>query len=205
MLCPHCGIEVGDEARTCSNCGFGLALNLQTLPGTDVAKEIPHQEKQVRRVLLGAIAVMIAAASLAMFIARRGSDSNNQISLASDVGATQPVANVVVTSFVVKPNNYAAYDFAVPPGCTNPYLHGNWQVEAGDSSKGQILILNGQAFSKWKGHLPSTAYFVSRIHRNNLSIRLPAASDRYFIVFDNRSSTLPLKVGNPNVQRACSR
>src|ERR1700757_1799504 len=70
MLCPHWGSQVPDAVRSCPKCGAMLTIDSPSLASTDVAKDLPDQERRVRTVLI-AVVVALAGAWFALSVARR--------------------------------------------------------------------------------------------------------------------------------------
>src|SRR5689334_16309802 len=66
MLCPHCGSESSDKARSCPSCGYKFVL--ETL--SDVPADTAAQEKQLKRLFRAASALVILAAIFWLAIPR---------------------------------------------------------------------------------------------------------------------------------------
>ena len=58
MLCPKCMAQIPDDSRKCPRCRAVILDSAPLLASTDVAKDIPEQEKRIRSLLLGALLVL---------------------------------------------------------------------------------------------------------------------------------------------------
>jgi zinc-ribbon domain len=58
MLCPHCGSESSDKARSCPSCGYKFVLETSS----DVTSDTAAQEKQLKRLFRAAFVLVTLAA-----------------------------------------------------------------------------------------------------------------------------------------------
>jgi len=142
MLCPHCGSESSDKARSCPSCGYKFVL--ETL--SDVPADTAAQEKQLKRLFRAAFVLVILAAICWLATTRlsnRQSQPNQNPTMIS-----QPIASGRIT---VNARDFVAYPFSVPEACKQAMVEGDFETAA---NMIELLIMDETTFVNWKNHLP---------------------------------------------------
>jgi hypothetical protein len=98
----------------------------------------------------------------------------------------------------------AAYEFEVPPGCSNVELESRVEPSADASSPAEMLIFDDAGFAVWKARRPVRALYAGRVAPGILEVRLPSPPGHYHLIFTAGASTLP-KVVTANVRVNCYR
>jgi hypothetical protein len=178
MLCPHCGSESSDKARSCPSCGYKFVL--ETL--SDVPADTATQEKQLKRLFRAASALVILAAIFWLAIPRlsnRRSQSDRNLVMIS-----QPIASGRIT---VNARDFVAYPVSVPEGCKQAKVEGDFETAA---YMVELLIMDDKNFANWKNHLPATPLYSSgRLSHVSINLQLASSAKRYYFVMNNRTST----------------
>jgi hypothetical protein len=202
MLCPRCGSRVPDDARSCSKCGAILAIDSRPLAATDVAKDLPEQERRVRTVLI-AVVIALAGAWFALSIARRINRPalRNSPSAQSSSLQTVPVVGGPVS---LKSRGLAEYSFDVPVGCRHVSMESSADAGADAAYPAQMLIFDDPGFAAWKSRRPARALYSGKITSGVLEVQLPSAPGHYHLVFTTGPSTIP-KVVRADVRLNCYR
>jgi hypothetical protein len=184
MLCPHCGVEVPDDSRACPKCRAPLAFGEPILAATDVSRDIPRQEQQVRRLALAVFASLFAF-GLGLFAFLQVHRRMPPLAIRPATSISQPV---LVSAMSIRRNDYASYQFTVSTNCKFPELFGHWQMSGSDARPGTVAVLREADFMKWKQHRPATSIYSGRWDQQSLRVRLPPESGHYYLVFSNTSS-----------------
>src|ERR1700751_2193143 len=106
MLCPHCGSESSDKARSCPSCGYKFVLETSL---SDIPPDTAAQEKQLKRLFRAAFVMVIVGAISWLAITRlsnRRSQPDQNPAMIS-----QPIASGRIT---VNARDFVAYPFSVP-------------------------------------------------------------------------------------------
>ena len=110
---------------------------------------------------------------------------------------TQTIVEAPVT---VKAQDFAYYEFMVPPGAINVRVTGGFRSEAGGvretkSNKGsdgniEAYVLTDSAFVVWRnGYATGSRYESGNVSQGVIDAPLPAGSGIYYLVFNNRFSS----------------
>ena len=202
MLCPRCGSQVPDDARSCSKCGTILAIDSPALAATDVAKDLPEQERRVRTVLI-AVVIALAGAWFALSLARRINRAPADNSPSPQASSAQSVA-VVSGPVSLKSRGVAEYPFDVPPGCRHVSMKSSVEAGADTAYPPQMLIFDDTAFAAWRNRRPARALYSGKITSGVLEVQRPSAPGHYHLVFTTGRSTMP-KVVRADVRLNCYR
>jgi hypothetical protein len=169
------------------------------LASTDVAKDIPQQERQIRTLSIGA-ALALASVLLAGLVAHRiGEKKRAEVAnaLASrDTAAVQTGrTRVAKTKLVIRPGTILSFKFAVPPGCASATLQARF-VPGGEPGAvlTQMTVFDEDSYAKWRSHAASRAVYTSKIPTSLMNLSLPIEPRTYFLVFSQGGSTLPSTV-----------
>jgi len=172
------------------------------MASTDVAKDLPQQERRVRAVLI-AIVVALAGGWFALSVARRMNRPQPEATSLPQATAVQSLP-VVSGPITLRGHGTAGYDFEVPTGCKNVALES--RIEHGDdaASPPQMLIFDEAGFAAWKAREPVRALYAGKVTSGILEVRLPSPPGHYHLIFTTGASTLP-KVVSANVRVNCYR
>jgi hypothetical protein len=209
MLCPKCMAQIPDESRKCPRCRAVILDSAPLLASTDVAKDIPQQEKQIRSVSIGAV-LALASVLLGGLVAHRIGERKraefanalaSRNAAAAQVGRTR-VAN---TKLAMRPGAVLSFRFAVPPGCASATLQAQFVPgsEPG-AALTQMTVFDEDSYAKWRGHTASRAVYTSKIPTSLMNLSLPIEPKTYFLVFSPGASTLPTTV-QADVELLCGR
>ena len=155
MLCPHCGSELPDYARSCPKCGNKLAID--TAP--PISTDTDTQERQIRKILIiGFIALVGIWVAWSMAAHLNNSGGTSTSSAYRTVQVTQPI---LAASFTVKPKEFASYAFVFPAGCRDARVDGSFGVTTRPRGVVEVLLLDEKNFLAWRNHRASAALYSS--------------------------------------------
>jgi hypothetical protein len=104
---------------------------------------------------------------------------------------------IVEASVSVKPQDFAYYEFTVPPGAVNVSVTGQFTSEGRPDKKSdkgtdnniESYVLTDSAFVVWRnGYATGSRYESGRVMNGSIDASLPAGSGIYYLVFNNRFS-----------------
>jgi hypothetical protein len=202
MLCPHCASQIADNVRACPRCGMSLAIDSPVLASTDVARDIPQQERRIRQILISVVLLAVAG-----WIAWRfyGHYERPLRTTLQTIERTHIEAIPVVSgTMTLKPRTPSAVGFVVPPGCKTAVLESRFDESAAQGLPAQMIVFDEAAYAAWKSRQASHAAYTGKVRAGTLEVTLPPTQARYFLVFTNTSSALP-KTLHGQVQLDCSR
>jgi len=169
---------------------------------TDVAKDLPQQERRIRQILIGAVLLgVIGWVTWSVMRRYRESPPTSVQNIASNSLETIPVLSSAVT---VKPRTPLAFGFVVPPGCKSAVLESRFDESADAGAPAQLTVFDEAAYAAWKSHQSTHAAYNGKAKTGALSITLPPFQARYFLVLTTGSSALP-KTLRGQVQMLCTR
>jgi zinc-ribbon domain len=184
MLCPHCGSEVSDDTRSCPKCGATLAIEAPILAATDVGRDMPQQEQQVRR-LFGVVFLGAVCALGGWFLVRRAREGMPERKTESSPPASS-VQRITPDSFSVDGGEYRSYALTTSADCGASRIQGNVLLLAPTSKATiEMLVFDNKNFELWKNKHPTTVLYRASGKRSSLAIVLPR-SGQYFVVFHNQ-------------------
>ena len=177
MLCPHCGSESSDKARSCPSCGYKFVLETSS----DVPPDTAQQEKQLKQVFRAAFVLVIVGAIWWLATTRvsnhRSQPAENQALISQTIVSGQ---------IRVNPKDFVAYPFSVPGGCKQANVQGDFQTAA---NVVEVLIMDDQGLAHWKNHEPVAALYSSgRLSHASLNLQLAPSAKRYYLIVNNRPS-----------------
>lgn len=199
MLCPKCMAQIPDDSRKCPRCRAVILDSAPLLASTDVAKDIPLQEKQVRTLSIGAtlaLASMLLAGVVAHRIGERRHAEFTNATTARNAGASQASrTRIARTKLAMRPGAILSFKFAVPPGCASATLQAQFVPgsEPG-AALTQMTVFDEDSYARWRSHAASRAVYTSRIPTSLMNLSLPIEPRTYFLVFSQGASTLPTTV-----------
>jgi len=180
MLCPHCGSESSDKARSCPSCGYKFVLETSS----DAPPDTAIQEKQLKRIFRAAFALVIVGAIwwlASIRLSNRPSQPEQNSAIIS-----QPIATGRIR---VNARDFVVYPFTVPAGCKQANVEGDFETPA---NAVEVFIMDDKAFAKWKNHQPATALYSSgRLNHARINLQLVPSTKRYYFVVDNRTTARP--------------
>ena len=199
MLCPKCMSQIPDDSRRCPRCRAVILDSTPPLASTDVAKDIPQQEKQIRTLSIGA-ALALASVLLAGVVAHRIGEKKraevaNTLASRDAASAQTGRTRVAKTKLVIRPGTILSFKFAVPPGCASATLQARF-VPGGEPGAAltQMTVFDEDSYAKWRSHAASRAVYTSKIPTSLMNLSLPIEPRTYFLVFSQGASTLPTTV-----------
>jgi zinc-ribbon domain len=184
MLCPHCGSEVSDNTRSCPRCGAVLSIESPVLASTDVSREIPQQEQQVRR-LFAVIFLAVICGIGAWFFLHRPAD--RKATTERSRGVVPMAQKITPANFSVDARTYRTYGATVGPECQSARIQGNVELLQSDKGRIELLVFDSRNFELWKNRHPTTVLYRASNSRNVVDIALPPNTRQYFVVFRNQS------------------
>lgn len=186
MLCPHCGSQVPDDARSCSKCGTVFAVDSQVLASTDVARGLPEQERRVRAILIAMVIALLGA--WVGWSALRRVKQPSVDEAATQQSATLQSLPIVTAPFTVKPRGIVSYDFEVPAGCRSVTLETMVAGSGDTASPPQMTVFDEAGFAAWKNRQPTRAIYTGKIVAGVLDVRIPSVPGHYHLVFAGAST-----------------
>jgi hypothetical protein len=176
MLCPHCGSESSDKARSCPSCGYKFVLETSF----DAPPDTALQEKQLKQVFRAAFVFVIVAAIwwlASTRLSNRQSQTDQNPAMIS-----QPISPGRIT---VNARDFLVFPFSVPAGCKEARLQGDFETV----SPVELLIMDDNTFANWKNHRPATPVYNSgRQNHASINLQLAPSMTRYYFVVNNRTS-----------------
>jgi hypothetical protein len=189
MLCPYCGTQIVDDAATCPRCRARLTSANMGLAATDVAKDLPEQERKVR-VLAAALLALVTAFAGWMLVrpvrpARRAAD------IVPTTAVDQRIT-ILQNPVVLKTGAMVFLPFAVPAGCHTATMEARFDAgtDAGVGAP-QMTIFDEAAFTSWKARRASHAQYSARVKPGTVEVALPAVPQRYVLVFTSGGAATP--------------
>jgi hypothetical protein len=178
MLCPHCGSESSDKARSCPSCGYKFVIETSS----DAPPDIAVQEKQLKQVFRAAFVLVIIVAAIWWLGTTRLSNRQSQ----PDQNPAVISQHIATGRISVNARDFLVFPFSVPAGCKEARVQGNFETSA---SPVELLIMDDNAMTNWKNHRPATPVYNSG-HQNHASLNLQLApsAKRYYFVVNNRTS-----------------
>jgi hypothetical protein len=179
MLCPHCGSESSDKARSCPSCGYKFVLEASSgaLPDTAV------QEKQLKQLFRAAFVLLILATVWWL--------ASNRLSNRQSPEQTPALISLTIATGRIRVNakDFVAHPFSVPAGCKQAKVEGDFETAA---NAVEVLIMDDKTFANWKNHLPATPLYNSgRLNHASINLQLAPSAKRYYFVVNNRTSARP--------------
>jgi zinc-ribbon domain len=180
MLCPHCGSESSDKARSCPSCGYKFVLETSS----DVTSDTAAQEKQLKRLFRAAF-VLVTLTAIFWLATTRLSNQQSQPEQ-NPAMISQPIASGRIT---VNARDFLAYPFSIPAACNQAEVEGDFETAA---NMVELLIMDDKSFADWKNHMPATPLYSSRrLNHASVNLQLASSAKRYYFVMNNRTSTRP--------------
>ena len=199
MLCPKCMAQIPDDSRKCPRCRAVILDSAPLLASTDVAKDIPQQEKQIRTLSIGA-ALALASVLLGGVVAhrlgeRRRAEFTDAATTRNAAASQAGRIRVAKTKLVMRPGAILSFKFAVPAGCASAILQAQFVPgsEPG-ATLTQMTVFDEDSYSKWRSHAASRAVYTSKIPTSRMNLSLPIEPKTYFLVFSQGAGTLPTTV-----------
>jgi hypothetical protein len=177
MLCPHCGSESSDKARSCPSCRYEFAIETSSAAPPDTAA----QEQQLKRLFRAAFVVLILG-TVGWFASTRLATKRFQPQQSPALISQSAIPGRIN----VNAKSFMAYPFAVPAGCKEVKLEGSFETSAGMV---ELLVMDEKSFQGWKNHLPATALYSSgRLNHASVNLQLASTAGKYYFVVSNRAS-----------------
>jgi hypothetical protein len=203
MLCPHCGSDISDDSRICPRCRATLAIEGPVLASTDVSRQIPKQEQQVRR--LFAVIFLAASCGIAAWVLAHRSPVRRMDQKAIPVQGVPILQKITQATFTVDSGAYQTYKVSVGPNCQSPRIEGNVQlVSASTRERIEVLVLDSTNFELWKKRRPTTVLYRAASNRSLVNVTLPSNLGQYYVIFRNQQSATPVLL-QADLSLACVR
>jgi zinc-ribbon domain len=191
MLCPQCGSELPDDARSCSKCRYNFAL--ATAPPA-ISTDTATQEQQFRKLLIVAFLLLVGIA-VGLWATMRSSLPFSSGSLWSARENPEVTLPIVATSQNLKGKEYVSYVFVVPASFKSARVDGNFAVSTTPSAGVEVFIADAASFGNWKNHHPAAILYNSgRVNQARLNVPIPAGKTQYYLVVNNAGSSRPQAV-----------
>jgi len=202
MLCPHCGSQIPDDSRACPRCRASLAVDSPLLASTDVAKDLPQQERRIRQMLIGI--VLLAVLGWVVWNAMHRYREPVQTAIQNSSRTSVETIPVIAHPVTLKSHIPMAFGFVVPPGCKTAVLQSRFDETVEQAPAAQMTVFDEAAYAAWKSRQASRAAYTGRIKNGVLDVTLPPSQARYFLVLSSGSSAVSKDV-NGQVQLICTR
>jgi hypothetical protein len=201
MYCTRCGNQMAEEAQFCPRCGTPAAGRTAS-PGTAHPPFVERATVLARKygfspiyVAIAAFVVLIIVGFFAWVVSRPLPKRGEMPGVAAQL-APQPVTEAIVhKSITIKPREFVAYDFPLPPGSTQPRVEGHFQAAGGSGKDVEVFLFDEDGFANWKnGHNAHPLYKSGKTTAQTLDQPLPAQpSAVYYLVFSNKFSVFATK------------
>ena len=190
MLCPQCGSELPDEARSCSKCGYRISIETAPAISTDTGA----QEQQVRKLLIVAFLVLVCVA-IGLWVSMRISGAGWVSSLWSGRETPEVTLPIIASSQKLKSKEYLSYPFVIPLACKGARVDGSFVVNSRPSAGVEVLVADTAGFAGWKNHRPAWILYQSgRVSQGSINVPLPTTITRYYLIVNNPTSAHPQDV-----------
>jgi hypothetical protein len=169
---------------------------------TDVAKDLPQQERRIRQILIGVVLLAVLG-WIAWSIMRRYHEPT-QTAAQNPRSTSVETIPVLSSAVTLKPRTPLAFGFVVPPGCKSAVLESRFDESADTGSSAQLTVFDEAAYAAWKSHQATHAAYTGKLKAGTLAVTLPPFQARYFLVLTSGSSALS-KTLQGRVQVLCTR
>jgi hypothetical protein len=160
------------------------------LAATDVAKDLPAQERKVR-VLLAAGLLFLVAALAASMIVRHAGTGKRAADLTPSTAVNQTI-KIFEDPVVLKAGGMVSVPFAVPTGCHTAMLEARFDAGTETGTRApQMTIFDEAAFAAWKARRASRAQYSAHVKPGTVEVALPAVPQRYVLVFTSGGAATP--------------
>jgi len=221
-VCNKCGTNLPEGSQFCLKCGQPVtAESLLATPGSQpeiksaaltppvlqipapLSRPLPTRARRRRIRLLYYLGLLLAGTA---WISLSSDPIAEQLRDEITGARTQMIVEAPVS---VKPQNFASYEFTVPPGAVNVGVTGQFTAEGRPDKKSdkasdnniESYVLTDSAFVLWRnGYATGSRYESGRVVNGTIDASLPAGSGIYYLVFNNRFAQRTEKTVHASVQ-----
>jgi hypothetical protein len=104
------------------------------------------------------------------------------------------------TAFTVPKLSDKAYRFAIPAGAREATLQGHFTATGGSGNDIEVWVMNDDGFVNWQNrHAVTPIYNSGKATQGTLNVPLPSEAGTYYLIFNNRYSSISPKAVQDNV------
>jgi hypothetical protein len=190
VLCSTCGSETPSDSRFCRMCGDSFL----GAPGARSGRGTLANPQQARVVaLLAGILLLFGLAYFAYATHRipkniRAADVFDRLTKKPH---SIPLASREIT---INQLGYSYLKLQVPAKATSVELHGNFTATGGADNTIEVLVFSENGYASWQKHQDANPFYSSgKVSMGTIAANLPAGVGTYYVVLNNKFSTLAPK------------
>ena len=195
--------QIPDDSRACPRCRAKIMDVSPVLAATDIARDLPEQEKRIRSLLIGIVLLAALAWVAGTVVSRVRSRKQEEFSVAQYSPSER--IPVVKSAVQLRAGAPVSFGFAVPAGCRSVTLQAQFPAGTEQAmATTQMTVFDEASYTSWRNHSASRAVYSGKIRGSITNLSLPAEAKRYFLVLSQGASALPATV-QADVVLLCNR